>query len=384
LSAIDKLLEPIASGAKPLTLINIANAIDQVVSPKTHLIINLFEFFQGVMEGVIGTFMILYKVISWILTPFDWLASLFGANKVAAKLLGIALGILVANFIAITIWTTAAALADMLYNKTMLRTIWVNRAAIVSFIRLTIAEIASAVAIGGLADTVLGFVGILLGGLIPALIAATTAAIAFAIALFTNPITWIVLAVVALGYGLYILYIRWKAFRDIVNATTEYILKHWTYILDFLLPGLGLAIRLLIKYWGQISSALQDVYNWMVKIWNIMTKPLKGPIGAIGHFFGRVGHYASYALPPGLGGPATHATGGMVAGNQWSIVGERGPELVHLPGGSQIQPNPSISPIDWGGMGYGNQQPIVVQLVVDRKVLAQSVARANQDYASRR
>ena len=75
--------------------------------------------------------------------------------------------------------------------------------------------------------------------------------------------------------------------------------------------------------------------------------------------------------------------GGIHAGG-FAWVGEHGPELVQMPGGSRITPNAQVKPVDWSGYRAGDDRPIVVNVQVDRKTLATAVARANQDYASRR
>ena len=93
-----------------------------------------------------------------------------------------------------------------------------------------------------------------------------------------------------------------------------------------------------------------------------------------------------------LGSSDVHATrhkaaGGYVFGGGPVLVGERGPEVVNLPGGSNVIPNGrlgDVTPIGFGGMNAGNDKPILVQVMLDRKVLAEGVARANQDYAARR
>jgi phage-related tail protein len=69
------------------------------------------------------------------------------------------------------------------------------------------------------------------------------------------------------------------------------------------------------------------------------------------------------------------------------MVGERGPEMVNLPAGSQIIPHNQLSSsvsLSSAVGGAGNDRPIVVQVMLDRKVLAQGVARAKSDIAARK
>lgn len=64
------------------------------------------------------------------------------------------------------------------------------------------------------------------------------------------------------------------------------------------------------------------------------------------------------------------ATGGVMAQSGLALVGEQGPELVYLPSGARISPN--VGGGGAGGDGYGNGQPIVIQLNLDGKRLAQA------------
>jgi TP901 family phage tail tape measure protein len=64
------------------------------------------------------------------------------------------------------------------------------------------------------------------------------------------------------------------------------------------------------------------------------------------------------------------AAGGVSAGGL-AVVGERGPEIVNLPAGASVLPNPQTRQL----MGSGSQQPIVVQLVADGRKLAEVVVR---------
>lgn len=85
-----------------------------------------------------------------------------------------------------------------------------------------------------------------------------------------------------------------------------------------------------------------------------------------------------------LGG--SFAEGGITSGG-WSLVGEKGPEVLNLPRGSQITPltNKAVTPIgSLSAIGAGDGRPIVVQLHVNRRVLAEEVVRAKQDTEARR
>jgi hypothetical protein len=78
-----------------------------------------------------------------------------------------------------------------------------------------------------------------------------------------------------------------------------------------------------------------------------------------------------------------HASGypGNAAGtDNWrggmTWVGEKGPELLNLPRGSQVIPNNKISS---SGVAAASQQPFVIQFVLDGKVLAQSMVKFQRE-----
>lgn len=120
----------------------------------------------------------------------------------------------------------------------------------------------------------------------------------------------------------------------------------------------------------------------------------------------RSGH-GSYGLGP-FGGGSAHfggglnvlglhipflATGGTVLGGGLAMVGEAGPELLSLPRGATVSPN--VGPSGFGGNlatttfpgmpggGSGNED-IVVQVVLDGRVIAQSVNQRNRKNQNRR
>ena len=405
LRAIDLLLEPIAAGKKPLTLTNIAQAIDQVVSPKTHLIINLFMFFQGVVEGVTGSLYLLLKAFNSVFGWLNGIIPIFGKNAQAAKLFGIVLGILITRLILVSVWTAIATAAEVLYNVTGLKFIWTNKQmaksldlviwslwnATATMIQFRIEAWLAEGEMGGLRMAIRyvirtfqeeGFVAAFQAGKI---VLMEFAAAAWEVIAAWAAALWPVAVILAVGYVLFVLYMRWKAFRDVVKETVQWIKQHWALLVDiFVLPGLGTALKIMIDHWNTFKNVLEDVYNWIVKIINKFLEPLKGPAMAVWHFVGKVAHYASYALPPGMGGPSwdTSSGGATTGAVGRSVVTHHRPQLVGVPGG--LTSAPPVQSLGLMNTPTGDNKPIVVQLVVDRKILAQQVARANQDYASRR
>jgi hypothetical protein len=72
------------------------------------------------------------------------------------------------------------------------------------------------------------------------------------------------------------------------------------------------------------------------------------------------------------------AGGGVMDGTAW--VGEHGPELLHLPAGSRITPTGYTPSGTYAG---ASNRPIIVQVMLDRKVLAEAVAHEFADAGAR-
>jgi TP901 family phage tail tape measure protein len=115
----------------------------------------------------------------------------------------------------------------------------------------------------------------LLSGAAAAFTAAASAAWAFAIALLANPITWVVLAVVALIAAITILAIKFKAVRDLLFVIS-------------MTGGLGpliFATKLLIAYWDELSeyvkgfvdgalSEMKPIVDELAEAWHTVSEPV--------------------------------------------------------------------------------------------------------------
>ena len=152
-------------------------------------------------------------------------------------------------------------------------------------------------------------------------------------ALLANPITWIVVAVVALIAALVILQLKfnilgiavkavWAALQwawNMIVAGATWVLnffrKNWMLILGILLGPIALAAALIFKYWDQVKAAagvfvrfliavfntlkgpFVAVFNFLVGVWNGFMAFLRGAVGvvravasAIGNAFGVIGN----------------------------------------------------------------------------------------------
>jgi tape measure domain-containing protein len=78
--------------------------------------------------------------------------------------------------------------------------------------------------------------------------------------------------------------------------------------------------------------------------------------------------------------------GGIQAHAGYAVVGEAGPELVHLPGGSQITPlsTPRVQQVAVGSMSGAGQNQTTANFWLDRRLLATAVATDVEDRIARR
>jgi len=417
LQKVNEELVKMAKSGKDVGLTDIAESINRVISPRSNAVINFFILFEYWIKATAGALFLFAKAISTALWPLDKLTSLFGANRVAAKVFGIALGILTSLFLVQRAAVLLAEIAIGAYKAVLIGTrIALNllafslgvetRVKVLNTAATGAATAATTANTGATATNTAAQVtnmqmarqlaAVLATKLVLSLRAAKIATWEFTAALLAGeivalPVLGIVAAIVLLTYVLVVLYFKWKAFHDLVNRTASFMWKNWAWVGPLLMATGPIgwmvgAVGLIVKYWSQIVGFMKQVYELAVKIVDIITKPwqstAKGIFGFVKSAAGIAGKIGGYALPPGV--PGSHQMGGIHAGG-FAWVGERGPELVQMPGGSRITPNAQVEPVDWRGYGGGgDNKPIVVNLVVDRKVLATAVARANQDYASRR
>ena len=145
-------------------------------------------------------------------------------------------------------------------------------------------------------------------GLVPALIAATAAAWAFTIAMLANPITWIVVAVIALIAGMVLLVVYWDKIKEAAIACWDWIcsgvMTAFTWLKEKLLPviqmyqavwnAIGNAVA---GAWDAICSGAKSVYDWLAEkllpviqvfqdAWSGITDAIAPVIGWFSKIFG--------------------------------------------------------------------------------------------------
>lgn len=241
-------------------------------------------------------------------------------------------------------------------------------------------------------------------------------------ALEANPIGLVVLALVALTAGLVIAYKKSETFRKIVNgafgavkkfavaafhkvmdaahAVFGWLKKNWPYLLGVLAGPFGLAAAAIYKNWDKVKAATRVVKDFVVDRFNGIVDFFKKMPSRISHavsgmfdgikeaFRAAINwiiekwNNLAFSIPgvnthiPGVGtvGGFTLGTpnipylakGGIVTRPTLAMLGERGPEAV-VP----------LSSRRAGGFG-GDDRPILVQFVLDGRVIEESLIRRNR------
>lgn len=218
--------------------------------------------------------------------------------------------------------------------------------------------------------------------------AATAAQWLMNTAIFSSPITWIILGVIALAAGLVVLWKKSETFRNIVKGAFNAVWgaikgvwnwtkKNWPLLLGILTGPIGWATLAITKNWGKIKSGASAVWSWIsslpgkigrafAKVAGILSAPFRAGFNAIARFWnGTVGRL-SFRVPswvPGMGGAGFSmprvpylAKGGLIRGAGMAVVGEAGPELVHLPAGAAVSP-----------LGRGGGAPGEIRVVLDAR-----------------
>lgn len=118
--------------------------------------------------------------------------------------------------------------------------------------------------------------------------------LAFNVIMAANPITLIIIGLVALGAAVVLAYNKFAWFRNAVNAVfnvlktgvlfvVNFVRNHWRLILPILLGPLGLAISLVTKHWNRIKNVtmgtIRTAIDFVRKHWRLIISILLGPLG---------------------------------------------------------------------------------------------------------
>jgi TP901 family phage tail tape measure protein len=211
--------------------------------------------------------------------------------------------------------------------------------------------------------------------------------IAAAWLLALGPVGLVIAALVAVGAVFAILWMKSEKFRDIVTGAIngvwsgikfayEWVKNNWPLLLAILTGPFGLAVLAITKNFDTIKSVFKGVINWFIDKWNDLSFTLPSVnipgIGTIG------GMTLSTPDIPRLHEGGTTVSGGMV--NM-----KPGEEMVFLPPAASVVPmTDNVRSMGEAMSGDGAaREPVVVQVVLDRKVLAEAVYQHTGDKLAR-
>jgi tape measure domain-containing protein len=334
---------------------------------------------EGILSDTVG--ILRSDVVPILIVLWHW----FGVGMGAVRLFGgalsflnhhstttrvllyLILGVLVplqAAYLAVTgaawAWTTAIAVQEGL------------------LLRLNTVMWAGLLVINTLAEGFTALTGVLFG--------LDTAVGLLSVLLEATPIGWIITGVVLLGVALYLLATHFHQVEDAVKSAFFWIKDHW-----YLLPAILVAPWVLLP--GLIGTHLDDTKRVLLNLvhWIQHQFSYSNLFGSGLGWLSRLGGSGS-ALFPGLGplslaaNTLRHAIPGAAEGGITRaagpiMVGERGPEIVHLPPHSTITP---LQHVIGPGMKLTvrHEQPVIVQL--NRRTIGEAVARYQTDVEAAR
>ena len=335
LKAINVALRPDVMAGKPIGLTEIAQAIDKSLTPSTHLIIGLFTLFTTVIKTVTLELGILFKIIDVGIHIFNFFVDSMGLPIKFTRLWGFVLGTLITVFllakvalmpfiIAIDLWKAAVAAAQaiaVIYRITLFLLNGEYAAAIAAITGKTIATEADTIAtevnntaqVAGMRATYTRaeYNAILAASYGPVVVAteeATVATVGFGAALAAMlPELFLIAAALVLLIKYHKQIENWRPFRGITSFVQH--------------PLRG--IHNIKKHPGHAGHSLLDfLFPEIMGARSLWNKPSGGGL---------------FSNPFGEGGILHFQHGGISPGG-WAMVGEGGPEMVHLPGGSQVHP----------------------------------------------
>lgn len=188
----------------------------------------------------------------------------------------------------------------------------------------------------------------------------TLAVKALSLAMKMNPVGLIVTAVMLLVGALILAYKRSETFRKIVDGAFRtvqrgaafafgWIKDNWKLLLAILTGPIGLAVLVIakhkdkiIRFFKAVPGAIKSAFTGLAEI---ITAPYRIAFSAIKSLWNATVGGFGFTIPdwvPKVGGKSftiPEMARGGISGGGWTLVGERGRELVRLPSGSMVHPN---------------------------------------------
>lgn len=192
------------------------------------------------------------------------------------------------------------------------------------------------------------------------------------------PVLLVIAAIVALGVAIYMTVKHWKAIKQaavdamhwVVGAIQDaikWISQHWPLILGILTGPVGLAVEQIVTHFDTVKKIPGEILQLFASAGSAIASAIVWPFKwAFDWVKNHLPHFHSVHVGPVSIPMPSFQTGGPVTATGPYLVGERGPEIVTLPQGGYVHPNSSIGGFD---------RPIVINNILDGKLMSQSVIR---------
>ncbi|WP_205327566.1 hypothetical protein [Glycomyces sp. YM15] len=186
-----------------------------------------------------------------------------------------------------------------------------------------------------------------------------------------GPVGWVIAAVVGLAA---LIFANWDSIVNFTKAAFEkvsswlqvpfqWVKQNWPLLLAILTGPIGLAVLAIAKHKDSILNFFRDlpsnIKSKLSSLSSFLLSPFKSAFNAVSNLWNASLGSIRWEVPswvPGLGGNSLGfpqmpylAKGGTITRSGLAMVGERGPEVLHLPKGA------SVNPLDRLG-GSGQQQ----------------------------
>lgn len=183
-----------------------------------------------------------------------------------------------------------------------------------------------------------------------------------------NPMTLVIIAVVAFVAILVVAYNKVGWFRDLVDGAFRtikgaisgafgWVRDNWPLLLTILTGPIGLAVRTIAGHWDAIKSGARKMKDGIVTLFSgiggVITAPFRIAVDGVRSLWNSTLGGKGFHAPdwvPGIGGKGFTipmlANGGTITSRGWAMVGDDGPELLNLGPGAQVRPLDNV-----GGVG---------------------------------
>jgi hypothetical protein len=221
-------------------------------------------------------------------------------------------------------------------------------------------------------------------------------------ALDANPIAIVIIAIIALVAAVVVIATHFKQFKQIVsdvwtavynfivgavNAVIGFLKKNWPLLLAIFSGPFAPIILVITKFRSQALSIFNDLWKQIQSIFGGVVNAIESPFKSAWQFLSNLHikitttHIGPISVPSGISVSGA-AAGGIVPTDQPVLIGERGPELLNLPRGAQVTPLPraGMQPVAQNA----SMPPLVVSVQIQRKEIANAVAKFNSDALARK